>query len=60
MNLADRFNALREHGRHRGECDCDSAAIEQHLDHIEAVLAEILTRLPAPDLTPAHITVTAT
>lgn len=56
MRLDERFAALRLHARHRYyECGCDE--VEQHLDAIQAEIAELLARIP--DRVPASITVTA-
>lgn len=59
MNLNDRLEAIRhELGRHREHCD-GLGEIEDHLDQMQAEIEQILARLPRPDHTPAHITLTA-
>jgi hypothetical protein len=59
MHPDDRFRAIHAAiGKHR-RCDCDLAEIEAHLDLLQREVAELLARIPAPDLTPASVTLTA-
>ena len=59
VTLEVHIEALRDHGRHRHACDCDTAEIDRHLDVLQAEVAELLRRVPRPDRTPASVTVTA-
>lgn len=66
MEIIERLNALREHCHHAYYNDCDACRgdidgrrIEEHLDAIQAEIEQLLARVPAPDATPAHITLTA-
>lgn len=56
MNIDERLVVIREHVRRRHQCDF--AELEAHLDQLQAEVAELLRRVPAPDATPVRVVVT--
>ena len=56
MDFDERFTAIRGHVNRRHQADWTE--LERHLDQLQAEVAELLRRVPAPDHVPASVTVT--